>query len=217
MQDKMSCLPIHICKFLDANFWKPKNCPSCNFEIGGNYVPKPKKPKLIKPDCVHVGKNLFSVKTNTRGDRCFVVFDNETRFCEHEKCKARQAVTVASTETSVAQFSWPHIEMVQKSEGLCNTKEMTSKMVSEYPCDDTTRKKLLSLLPNLNEMPAVVLAGDGCYIVYGPPSSGSTMGYTHLFVNSNTYKCTSKNCKVQSIPFDHETTCVRNARWAIKN
>ena len=127
-----------------------------------------------------------------------MVFDNETMFCEHEKCKARRAVTVASTETSVAQFSCPHIEMVQKSEGLCDTKEMTSKMVSEYPCDDTTRKKLLSLLPNLNEMPAVVLAGDGCYIVYGPPSSASTMGYTHLFVNSNTYKCTSKNCKVIS-------------------
>lgn len=65
-------------------------------------MPKPKKPKLIRPDCVRVGKNLFSVKTSTRGDRCFVVYDEETRFCEQEKCKTRRAVTVASTEMSVA-------------------------------------------------------------------------------------------------------------------
>jgi hypothetical protein len=70
--------------------------------------------------------------------------------------------------------------------------------MSEYPCDDATREKLLSLLPDLNEMPAVVLAGDGCYIVYGPPSSASPIGYAHLSASSNAYKCGSKNCKVIS-------------------
>ena len=127
-----------------------------------------------------------------------MVCDEETRFCEHEKCKTRRAVTVASTEVSVAQFSCQHIEMVQKSEELSERKEMTSELVSEYPCDDATRERLLSLLPDLNEMPAVVFAGDGCYIVYGPPSSASPMGYTHLSVSSNIYKCASKNCKVIS-------------------
>ena len=66
---------------------------SLKIVLRGNYVPKPKKPKLIRPDCVRVGKNLFSVKTSTRGDRCFVVHDEETRFCEQEKCKTRRAVT----------------------------------------------------------------------------------------------------------------------------
>ena len=28
---------------------------------------------------------------------------------------------------------------------------------------------------------------------------------------------TSENAILQPIPFDHETTCARNARWAIQN
>jgi hypothetical protein len=47
-------LDFYSCPYVSNQ--KPKNCPSHNFEIGGNYVPKPKKAKLLHPECVLVGK-----------------------------------------------------------------------------------------------------------------------------------------------------------------
>ena len=64
-----------------SNAWKPKNCKNCNFEIGGNYVPKAKKRKVASPQSVLVVDSsqikIFSVKLNYRESRTFVVKSSE--------------------------------------------------------------------------------------------------------------------------------------------
>jgi hypothetical protein len=75
---------------------------------------------------------------------------------------------------------------------------LTREMIEGYPADSNTKEILHSLLPLLDEIPAVVQAGNRSFVVYGPPSSTSPLGYVHVHKNEERYRCTSKNCKVIS-------------------
>lgn len=182
-----------------ANFWKPRNCPQCNYEIGGGYVPKAKVPKRDRPNCVNVSDNLYSVKTSTRGDRGFVVYDEKTRFCHQDRCKRSRAVTVVSANTQLSEYSCEHIKLVEENGQRSGDEYMiTIETILAYPCDNNTTKMLESMLPTLEDMPAVIKIDDGTFVVYGMPSSASPLGYTHVYEKEGRYRCSSKNCKTVS-------------------
>jgi hypothetical protein len=138
------------------------------------------------------------VKTSTRGDRCFVVADEENKLCNQEKCKRRHALTVASSTENVRNFSCEHIKMIDSGVQNCKMFYLTRQSIEKYSGDCNAKDLLKSLLPFLegNEMPAVVNISLGVYAVYGPPSSVSPLGYAHLYDQENSYKCSVKNCKV---------------------
>ena len=90
------------CRFPHSNAWTPKNCSycSCMFEIGGKYVPKPKKLKVDYPQSVVVvdcsQMKLLSVKLNSSAKRTLVV----------NVKKMILFVTTISAKKAVL-FTWP--------------------------------------------------------------------------------------------------------------
>ena len=60
-------------------------------------------------------QKLFSVWTSPRGNRCFVLTDDDLKFCHYEKCKGAQTVTVGSSEASVRDFNCLLLQKVNET------------------------------------------------------------------------------------------------------
>ena len=65
---------------------EPQNCSKCGYELGGS-VPA-KVPKLSCPSAVRIHKDLFSVKTSFRDDRCFVLKEGDFWICLCPECES---------------------------------------------------------------------------------------------------------------------------------
>ena len=63
--------PCPNCKAEYFNRSKPPQCGMCGYALGGTFEPSTKKAKY-SPQAVEVSDGIFSVKTSTRDDRCFV-------------------------------------------------------------------------------------------------------------------------------------------------
>ena len=181
-----------------SNAWKPKNCKNCNFEIGGNYVPKAKKRKVAAPQSVLVVDSsqikIFSVKLNYRESRTFVVKSGENELvCHHKKCKDRRAVHMASNLTS--SFSCGHTEAVNSSLQPPSAKNLTPDDVAAYKCDGPTREQLTKHLNPLEDFRHIVQVSDDCYAVYTGPSTSNPTGYCHCERQPEGYwSCCGSTC-----------------------
>ena len=69
-----------------------------------------KVPKLSCPPAVHVHEDLFSVRTSSRDDRCFVLKEGDFRICLHQDCKNLRATYVSSDRP--AEFVCLHVKLV---------------------------------------------------------------------------------------------------------
>lgn len=187
------------CSNVYRNAWKPKTCSSCGFEIGGSYIPKPKKAKLQNPDCVslfeHHDGHVYSAKTSPKGDRCFVSCNKNAFMCHNEKCKQSRAITVSSQDSSVVDFSCPHIKTVDNSETSQQQWHLTKESIENFPCDSLQKVELHKVL-SLNSWPAVFQVATNVFVVNGPPTASSPLGYVHLWkIKEGVYRCTSSDCK----------------------
>ena len=61
----------------------------CGFALGGTFEPSRKK---YSPHAVEVSEDIYSVKTSTKDDRCFVTTDSSLWFCSAENCKLARSV-----------------------------------------------------------------------------------------------------------------------------
>jgi hypothetical protein len=94
------------CKAEYLNRTKPPNCTMCGFALGGTYEPSKKKLKY-SPRAVEVSESIYSVRTSTKDDRCFVTTDGTLWFCTVEGCKTTRSVKHNSSQ--LADFTCPHI------------------------------------------------------------------------------------------------------------
>ena len=87
------------CQTTYSMLWKPVNCQGCGFFLGGSYKPAIKKPKNCCRGAVVVTAteemSIFSAKTITCDDRCFVMKEGDMFFCSHKDCISLRATFVS--------------------------------------------------------------------------------------------------------------------------
>ena len=88
------------CRSPYSSRWKPANCSTCGYELGGSTSAK--VPKLSCPLAVRVHGDLFSTRTSFRDDRCFVLKEGDFWICLHTECKNLRAMYVSSNRPSDA-------------------------------------------------------------------------------------------------------------------
>jgi len=98
------------CKSTYSTRWKPAKCQRCGFHLDGMKEPATKKPKSCCPGAVVVlatkEMSIFSARTSTRDDRCFVMKEGDMFFCSHKDCMTVRATFVSSG--CAASFSCKH-------------------------------------------------------------------------------------------------------------
>ena len=70
---------------------------TCGYELGGSTsakVPKLSCPLAVR---VHGHGDLFSTRTSTRDDRCFVLKEGDFWICLHTECKNLRAIMYRAT------------------------------------------------------------------------------------------------------------------------
>ena len=187
------------CKANYFNRYKPAFCQSCNYAIGGSYVPKPKKAKGIILPAVRVSENVISVSTSNRNDRCFVSRDGRVWICLHELCKQRRAVCVQSG----TQFHCEHIDKAVDHLSEPRVKhEISTDTLMAYPCSGSVRDEMRGNLEDLSARygtacAPVVEVGDGVFVVYATASASNTLGFCHVKRNADhsSITCCGKNCR----------------------
>ena len=189
--------------FILLNAWKPKHCQKCSFEIGGSYVPKPKKQKLhVSSDkCVVVVDSadlkIFSVQLSYKHNRVFVVQDGANFVCHYEKCKEKRAVHMASEVT----FECDHTKLVESHSYPSSAKNLTEEDKAIYNCDNSTRTALLEAIHRPQDFRHVVQISEHCYAVFHGASQGPSnpIGYCHVLKDSaGHWHCTNNSCKRKS-------------------
>ena len=181
------------CEAQYFNRYKPSKCAMCGFALGGTFEPSVKKVKY-SPRAVEIFQGIYSVKTSTRDDRCFVTTDGNVWFCSHESCKVARSVNHNSSR--LADFSCDHIDEVKvgnKSTPLAIFKPDLPKLV----CSEALRSSLQDILNAAEStQPTAIQVCDTMFCALGPVSASNPLGYCHLRKStSNEFICTGKDCR----------------------
>ena len=166
------------CRSPYSSSWKLANCSMCGYELGGSASAK--VPKLSYPLAVRVHGDLFSTRTRTRDDHCFVLKEGDFWICLHTECKIFAPCMYRATglQTShvrtlkVCQTAWTPVGCFQ----------LRPKKLPSIP--DCTTKELLKKLVVPVGHQAVYKVTDSSYVVYGPPSATNTLGFCHVKMES---------------------------------
>ena len=113
--------------------YKPEKCPKCNAFLGGTYQPKKKAAKRSCPDAVKINANLYSVKSSTRDDRCFVFTESGQWICLHQDCKALRSTFSASGK--LGSFRCRHIDKIAARSvetSAYESYQLTNKLIDSY-------------------------------------------------------------------------------------
>ena len=188
------------CQATYFNRYKPRLYPNCNHEIGGSYVPKAKKPKVIVLPAVSVSENVVSVSTTNRNDRCFVSRERDGKWmCFNESCKQRRAIICNSGCT--VQFRCDHIDKAVDHLSEPQEKhEIDAEKLSINPCLDSVREEishdLYDLAATFGTAPVIQIPG-GVFAVYAAATAGNPLGFCHVKCNPDctSVTCCGKNCR----------------------
>lgn len=178
-----------------VNRHKPPKCPDCGRNLGGSFTGTKKAKKTI-PDAVAITKNIFSVRTSNRGDRCFVCKDNNLWICLHEKCKERRAFYHASGK--LHEFSCDHTKKASNPVSPLASYSPEKSNVCEHPCGEKIKVEILSLVDSAlkHNYPLVSKVSDNVYSIYGPPTASNTVGFCHVKQHDEklSFVCSGKDC-----------------------
>ena len=182
------------CKAEYFNRSKPPQCGMCGYALGGTFEPSTKKAKY-SPQAVEVSDGIFSVKTSTRDDRCFVTTDGTMWFCSVEGCKIARSVSRQSSR--LADFSCRHIDEAKgcKSPSVAILKPNLDKFV----CSESLKSSMQTVLSAGACMQNFVIqVSDKMFCVLGQTSASNPLGYCHVRKGTNelnNYVCTGKDCR----------------------
>ena len=189
------------CKNTYSTRWKPANCQACGFHLGGSKEPATKKPKSCCPGAVVVvatkEMSIFSAKTSTRDDRCFVLKEGDIFFCSHKDCMSVRATFVSSGRA--ASFSCKHSEECKDAIPPQESFELSRDKIEDYNGDSASKEMLTALLGSQNSMAVVVKVSDISYAVLGFPSTNNTLGYSHVKILDGVLTCSSKDIDCSDI------------------
>lgn len=166
-----------------ATRWKPVSCEKCGFALGGTREASAKKKRLNCPPAVLVveteNEKVFSVKTSTRDDRCFVMQEGSTFFCAHQECKTARATFVSSNLSET--FSCSHSEKCKDAVAPEIVYELSSELIQAYDGDNSAKDTLLAIEQfRLPHYPVICKVSDVSYVVLGSSSTNNTTGYSHV-------------------------------------
>ena len=188
------------CKSSYSTRWKPANCQGCGFFLGGSKEPASKKPKSCCPDAVVVTAtkemSIFSTKTSTRDDRCFVMKEGDMFFCSHKDCISVRATFVSSGRA--ASFNCKNSDECKDAVPPQASYELSRDKIEAYNGDSASKEMLSALLGSKNSMAVVVKVSDISYAVLGFPSTNNTMGYSHVKILDGVLTCSSKDSDCRS-------------------
>ena len=181
------------CKAQYYNRYKPSKCAMCGYALGGTFEPSVKN----SPGAVEIFKGIYSVKTSTRDDRCFVTTDSKMWFCSHENCKIARSVKHNSSR--LTDFSCVHIDEV-KLGNKCTPLSLLKPELDKFVCSVALRNSIRDIL-NAAELTQniAVQVSDMMFCVLGPISASNPLGYCHVRKNvSSGFICTGKDCRGHS-------------------
>ncbi len=171
---------------------KPVNCGMCGHNLGGKFEPSAKKIKY-SPQAVKVCAGIYSVKTSTRDDRCFVTTDGNMWFCSNEGCKVARSVQHNSSR--LEKFSCRHIAEIKNSE-KCPPVTILEPGLDNFVCSESLRNTIQDVLNPKKRF--VVQVSDAMFCVFGPVSASNPLGYCHVrksASDTNHYISTGKDCR----------------------
>ena len=179
------------CATVYFNRSKPVECSNCGYHLGGSAAAK--MPKLSCPVADHIHGGLYSLRTSTRDDRCFVYKECDNWICLHSKCKDIRAMYVSSNQTD--EFSCQHLKHVAESVEASGIFPLTEDKISSYPCDSATKEMLKKVVVPAGHQ-AVYKVSDRTFVVYCQPSATNTLGFCHVKAedgkNGKYHKCCCK-------------------------
>ena len=159
-----------------------------------------KKPKTCCPGAVVViatkEMSIFSAKTSTRDDCCFVMKEGDMFFCSHKDCMSVRATFVSSGRAG--PFSCKHSDECTDAVPPQESFELSRDKIEDYNGDGSYKEMLTALLASQNSIAAVVKVSDISYAVLGFPSSNNTLGYSHVKIVDGILTCSSKDVDCRS-------------------
>jgi hypothetical protein len=143
---------------------------------------------------VKVAKDIFSVKTSNRDDRCFVTKDGKMWMCLHEVCKEKRATYCASN--MLHSFTCQHIQHVEQEiqAPLKISLEDGEDTIEVYCCSGQIKASLTTIV-NERSGPMVTKVSEKCFAVHGPPTASNTLGFCHVRLHDSRLVCTGKDCR----------------------
>ena len=190
------CCPS--CKAEYFNRTKPPNCTMCGFALGGTFEPSKKKVKY-SPRAVEISENIYSIKTSTKDDRCFVTTDGSLWFCSVENCKIARSVKLNSSQ--LANFSCPHIDEVVKSN--CQLSLPVAYLrpnLESFVASESLKTCIKEVINGAQSVQHVAMqVSDTMFCVYGPATASNPLGFCHVRkcsdCESSQFICTGKDCR----------------------
>lgn len=143
-------------------------------------------------------QGLFSVKTSTRDDRCFVCEEGAQYICLNPACKDARALFVTSSREH--EFGCKHTKLAANSVQPESVLNLSEEKIDAYNCDSATKAALRNVMRSIPEgLSAAYKVTEKNHAVYGPPSATNTVGYCHVKREESTsqvvFKCTGKECQ----------------------
>ena len=129
------------CKSTYSTHWKPANYEVCGFFLGGSKEPATKKQKSCCSAAVVViatEMSIFSAKTSTRDDRCFVMKEGDMFFCSHKDCISVHATFVSLG--SAASFSCKHSDECKDAVPPQESFQLSRDKIENYSGDNDNKE-----------------------------------------------------------------------------
>ena len=191
------------CQMPFRNRWKLRNCPKCDYLLGGSAPAK--VPKITFAEAVMMSEGLFSVKTSSRDDRCFVCKDGDQVICLNRSCTDNSAASVSFVASNREHKSkCKHTELaVNSTQPPLSVSTLSEDKIAAYNGDASSKAALQKAMLSMQDgLQSVYEVTEKTYAVYGPKSASNSTGYCHVkkekSINPNAeffFKCTGKNCK----------------------
>ena len=156
-------------------------------------------PKIVKyfPGAVEVSENIYSVKTSTKDDRCFVTTDGSLWFCSAENCKLVRSDKLNSSQ--LANFSCPHIDEVVKTNCQLSLPVAYLKPdLERFVASESLKTCIKEVINGAQSVQHVAIqVSDSMFCVYGQATASNPLGFCHVrrCFESSQFMCTGKDCR----------------------
>ena len=149
---------------------------------------------------MEVSDSIYSVKTSTKDDRCFVTTDGSLLFCSIENCKIARSVKLNSSQ--LANFTCPHINEVVKINCLLSLPLAYLKPnLDRFVAGESLKTRIKEVIDGnciaQSVQHVAMQVSDTMFCVFGPATASNPLGFCHVrkCSESSQFICTGKDCR----------------------
>lgn len=196
------------------NRYKPPNCENCNYHIGGSFIRKNPKgneetssKKAVLITRVGEGISIYSVRTSSKNDRCFVTISSTgQKICYSTKCLTERSACV--NQCAGQSPSCAHITAAEtfNSNPVYTVPTFAEEDFSILEATPNMKAKMVN--HNQSQMPTVVKVDESSYVTVGQAGTEMEVGLCHVWNRKDAasssishtrfLKCASRSCKAPS-------------------